>query len=498
MLQENKWTHQEKWVWEQLKAGEVAAFNTEPGYGGKLDPKNPQVWEGKGNRVLRPRFLKTILLDEERRKILMHKKVCIWGIRFTEYLDLSDAKLANFLALDNCRFEEDVSFSRLQTPNLISLQGSTFAGTLNMNGLQVDGSLFMRGKATFNEVDLCGAKIGGQLDMDGSTFNGKLNMDSLQVESDLFMSGKAKFNEVDLCGARIGGQLSMNDSIFTGKLDMDSLRVEGHLFISPAEFESSKPVNLVMAKIGGGLTLAGSKGLPSLDLTGAEIGGEFMLAKRDEYATWRDDAKLTLRNARVRAIQDCLEPKVWPSRLEREGFTYDWLGGFSADNKNDMANREVTWYLDWLKNKQETFSPQPYKQLADVLENHGHKDKADIIRYASKERELELAKSWEKGWRFLQKIFIGYGYRYRFTLMWVLGLIFVGFIWLCASQSGPTDNYEKIIFCLDKFLPLVKFREEFDLPKLTFCIQLYFDFLQIMGYVLVSYLIAGLSGLTKK
>ncbi|MFQ5672717.1 MAG: hypothetical protein ACE5G9_06445 [Nitrospinales bacterium] len=455
MLEKNDWSDQEKFVWKKLVAGEKADFNTEPGYGGPLDPKTPGDWAGKENRVLRPRFLKTILLDEGHRKTLAHKKVAISGAWFTEELDLSDATLANFLALDFCRFEKDVDFFHLQTPNLISLNKSTFSGELIMDSLRVEDSLLMRDGAQFNEVILRGAKIGRQLNMGNSTFSGELNMEKLQVGDDLFMH---------------------------------------HV-----ESEFLETVNLVMAKIGGSLVLAGSQNLPSFNLTGARIDGEFRLAQGAKHATWQDDAKLTLRNARVRAIQD--HPDAWPNHLVREGFTYDWLGGFSADGENDMADRNVDWYLEWLGDKQKSHSPQPYEQLANVLEKHGRKDTADDIRYEKKEQERlnTNRRTLRYFWLLLQKTFIGYGYRYEHTLLWVLGLITVGVILLYVPHCAPPGFYEKLIFCLDKFLPLVKFRTASNPSiNLTGWVQIYFDFLQVMGYVLVSYLIAGLSGLTKK
>ncbi|MBE9592114.1 MAG: hypothetical protein IMF19_01415, partial [Proteobacteria bacterium] len=56
------WTPQEKWVWEQVSQGEIADFNKAKGYGGKLSPRKSEGW--KENRIIRPKFLETILLQE--------------------------------------------------------------------------------------------------------------------------------------------------------------------------------------------------------------------------------------------------------------------------------------------------------------------------------------------------------------------------------------------------------------------------------------------------
>ncbi len=57
------WAPQEKWVWTRICSGKAANFNVADeayGYGGNLDPKDPDSWSA--NRVVRPVFLKTILL----------------------------------------------------------------------------------------------------------------------------------------------------------------------------------------------------------------------------------------------------------------------------------------------------------------------------------------------------------------------------------------------------------------------------------------------------
>ncbi|NIN01207.1 MAG: hypothetical protein GTO24_24875, partial [candidate division Zixibacteria bacterium] len=60
------------------------------------------------------------------------------------------------------------------------------------------GHLLMHGGAEFAEVELVGAKIGGQVAMDGSKFTGKLNMNDMETEGSLFMRGGAEFGEVEL------------------------------------------------------------------------------------------------------------------------------------------------------------------------------------------------------------------------------------------------------------------------------------------------------------
>ena len=429
--------------------GKIADFNKAEGYGEELDPKDPKGWPS--NRILRPAFLETILLQEPYRGALTRKGVTIVGAWFTEALDLSSATLDHQLGLGDCRFESNVRLSRLKTTQVISLVGSKFTGELDMSSLKVGSSLFMRGGAEFAEVNLLGAKIGDQLSMIGSKFTGKLNMNSLEVGSSLFMRGGAEF---------------------------------------------AKAPDLIFSEVGGNLDISGST-FPTLDLTGTRVHGELRLGSDEHPATqWRKGAKLILRNAEVGALQDL--PEAWPDHLELDGFTYGRLGGLGAAAESDMANRDVSWLKEWLR-KQQSFSPQPYEQLAGVLRKAGQKDKADDVLYARRESERVGAKGLHKAWMFLQKIFIGYGYHNLRAVYWVGALVAIGALVLLYSGQGPAHNMPYgLSYSLDMLLPFVKLRES-HYTEIVICgwAKYYFYFHKLMGYVLASFLVAGISGLTK-
>ena len=84
--------------------------------------------------------------------------------------------------------------------------GVTFDGKLNASLLDSGGYLFMASidgnKASFDEVDLSGAKVTEQVGMVGASFSGTLNANRLQVGGNLLMRSDAKneasFKHVDL------------------------------------------------------------------------------------------------------------------------------------------------------------------------------------------------------------------------------------------------------------------------------------------------------------
>lgn len=562
----NSWTEQERWVWTQICEGREADLNQRAD--GALHSNMSEKWT-RGH-VLRSEFLETVLLHEPYRAALPHRGIRIKGAWFIEPLDLSEATLTKPLALNGCRFDGEVVLSHLETPYWISLGGSTFNRTLSMHRLQVGGSLRLNKEATFHEVQLSGAIIGDVLDMRRSTFADILDMNSLRVgtnllmndgarfqavtlsgakiegevamkgssfSSTLFMTGaqihgsffmtEASFSKVDLRGARITGQVAMVGSTFSDTLDMGGLHVGDELNLQRAQITTEEEVYLTFSMVGSNLDISGSS-LPSLNLTGTQVKGEFRLgSSKHPSVKWRDGAKLTLRNTDVGTLQDRPED-AWPEELELDGFTYRRLGGMAGDGTSDLTRRDVSWFTKWLA-KQQPYSPQPYEQLADVFSKVGQTQKSVAILYENKERErTEVASGLDWLWLTLLKIFIGYGYQTisRITL-WVLAFTGLGTIMLRISKDNPFNsvfrndpavlpqricNYfpRSLASCVEIYLPLIAYSFDRFLPVIRLryyhyskidlrgWLAYYFYFHQFMGFLLASLLIASITGLTTK
>lgn len=100
----------------------------------------------------------------------------------------------------------------------------------------------------------------------------------------------------------------------------------------------------------------------------------------------------------------------------------------------------------------------------------------------------------------LQEALIGYGFRYRWSVCWVGALTASGMAALYWSNEGPSDATwtSRFFYTLDMILPIIELDKAYDGVVLTGCTQIYFYFLKIMGFVLASFIVAGLGGLTKK
>ncbi len=431
--------------------------------------------------------------------------------KITGTLDMDGLSVHASLAMRNGAEFKDIDLRSAKVGGQLDMSGVKVAGTLNMDGLSVDASLFMRDGAEFKDIVLRGTKVGGQFDMSGAKVTGMLNLDAFSVDADLFMSDSAEFKDVVFRGVKVGGQLDMSGAKTSGTLNMERLVLGTDLFMrEKAEFNE---VNIILAEIGGGINFSQAK-LSHVNMSGTKVHGEVHLGTgRDQKPEWQAGSCLILRNTEIGALHDADEDS-WPETMELDGFTYEHLGGL-FDSERGIGERESKWFIQWLA-KDKTFSPQPYQQLAKVLNTMGYSSKANDILFAGKDRERTEARASKRG-KYIGLCLLkwtigyGYGYRYFFSLLWVLGLTVIGTCVLASLPDSSFPNPEdaqqtlgmlkalgpKIAFSVDKLLPIIHLDDRF---KLTFggWQVYYFYFHELMGYLLGSFVVAGLSGITKK
>lgn len=208
-------------------------------------------------------------------------------------------------------------------------------------------------------------------------------------------------------------------------------------------------------------------------------------------------------------MSDC-----WPRELELDGFTYRYLGGLGAGGTADFGKRKSRWLVEWLA-RDRNFSPQPYEQLAKILREAGDTAKANDILYAG--RELARTAAWEKGeqkqrewFRWLGMIVleftIGYGLgrRYFRAVWWVLLFTGVGYVtlWHHLPPYVERDSFTLFWASFDQLLPLIELneshRELFKKLGNSEVALTYFYIHKAVGYILASFIVAGLAGLTQR
>ena len=422
-------------------------------------------------------------------------------------LDTASASVGGALLMAEGATFKKVMLRGAQITGQLAMREATVTDTLDMASASVGGALLMD-RATFAQVMFRGASVGDQLSLIDARIKGKLDMDSVSVGSALLMRATV-FEEVILRGAQITGQLAIRDATVTGRLDMTSASVGDSLLMDGTTFAD---VALGFAMIGSMLNLTGGT-FRALNLTGATVEGELRLITDNKSINWLPDSKdqsneiqLNLQNTQVGTLVD--SPKSWPKKIELRGFTYRQLGG--AEQKDEPSEQLAPDFIKWL-GRSKTFSFQPYQQLATVLRAAGKSGTADAVLFAGKERERKNAKGWEKAWLNVLWFVIGYGIgRYTFlALGWAIFVVIVG--WSVLICSGESQKHEKTVtvgeertvgkigfwFSLDYLLPAVRLREaHYTKVGLSCGVRIYFYVHQLIGYILVFFLIAALTGIT--
>jgi hypothetical protein len=415
--------------------------------------------------------------------------------------------------------------------------GSKFEAELDLVRAKIDKDLFMRSAnghvASFKDVDLRGAKIGDQLSMIGAIFSGKLEMDGIQIAGHLFMRSAdgnvASFKDVVLRGAKIGGQLSMSGAKVTGQLNMQSAQIGEALFLRDGEFAS---INLTRAIIDSHVLMEKANFKGPVIMTGAQIKGDLVFdTKKDNASIWGDGSILDLRNLRVGALQ-AGGPEVWPKKenLYLDGLIYERLGGVRINDARGMGHWTGKEYVDWLS-RMKILSLQPYELTGKILREMGRKGEAEEVLLAGRERLREQ----EGGvTAFLLNYLIGHGFAYGRALFWVAVMTMLGALlifvspsnravpplwlgeptpppgwtshkvpdWLVALRNGLArffySRFSRCIFySFEMLIPLVKLCDAHSKHDPRGLVRYYFYFHRMFGWVLASFIVAGVTGLVK-
>lgn len=540
---EEQWSAAEKFAWDRICAGRQADFSENGVY---LDPAKAEGWEQ--DRTLSAAFLRTILSDRYR-QALTPVGVSIVNARFTEAVELQNAELTRELSVRSSRFDKGADLTRLRSTRSLRLDYSVAQAPMVMDSLQLAGDLSAYG-GDFASVSLRSANIDGWARFSGAKLRGKLDMNGIRIHSDLYLRTeekdlRAEFAEIELAYARVG-QVNLQGAKVTGQLNMDGAAVSRHVMLIIDRANGIKPefadVMLDVAQIGGGLfvtdgevkgelkcrmtevnqiamigfgttfrgtvrcqwarfkgdlSFAGGIFHDDLLLDGTQIGGELTLGYAGyKPATWVSDGKdpntgptLVLHNAVATTIPNPSD--AWPRDINVAGLTYKGLRNIHTAQDEPFE----PWFA-----RQSEYSRQPYEQLAQIFQTAGMSEKATEIRYAGRDRERRDAAT--GGWHWAALTFlkwtIGYGYYPMLAAAWAIGLIFLGAAILRVSGQGPANRMPfGLTYSFDTLLPVITLRDGDDRVILTGWVRYYFYGHKIFGYVLASVLIAGLAGLTK-
>jgi hypothetical protein len=482
--------------------------------------------------------LKGVLTQEPWRSGLSSRGLRITGAKVPDPLDLGSARISVEVWLDRSRFEDEVNLESARFDGLLTFDSSTFDKGINADSLEVSSHLFLRNGAEVRNAPLvlASAKIRGQLSLDGSTFDKGIKAENLEVSGHLSLrNGMVRNEPFVLLSANVEGDLQMTGSTLEEGITFQDSVIRGDLFLTNTTVKNAtnnkERSQISFVQIEGWLDLSGAE-LPGLDLTGATIGELRLGSKQSAPPKWTANAEqqsyLILLD-RLETSEPCPNEDAWPQQLNLQGLVYEQLGADPGTDiaemreRKDMRERDACWYEKWL-GRDSHFAHQPYRQLATVLRAMGDPDRAEDVLYAARDRER--AKAWADGeylnaaWLYLLKKLIGYGIGNGpfLVLYWVLMFTLIGMAvlafspWARKNCWAPDKSKKDQAKCLawmfgaslDHLLPIVSLNKEFEdffndrkHQRLNGWQLGYFAVHALLGFLLGSFVVAALAGLTQ-
>ena len=419
---------------------------------------------------------------------------------------------------------------------------------LILQNVNVNGDVFLSdGFQAHGLVSLSGARIGGYLSCSGGAFKNPcvqgMKESGTAIDGEfVVVAQNVELNDgfkaegcVALLGGRIGGDLDCGSGYFSNPaqgqddeheysglaLEASYITVNGNIAFA-AGFIAEGKVDLLGAQIAGDLECDGA--------TFAGVTAQRVSIRQTLF--WRnikntEGVTLDLEDASVSSLVD--EEASWPKpgNLSLNRFTY----------KSLAEDIDVKARLCWLA-LQDSFAPQPYRQLAKLLRDDGDDHGARRVLFAMENRkrnDLEKRKrclgkhGWiRRLWDWVFRQTIGYGIYPGRAVRALLALVVLGWaIYWCAYSNNlltPTnekayatfvttghiapDYYQHfygLVYSAESCFPLVKLGQSDawttdpkreDLPASS--VRIFHWFQVALGWILATFFVAGVSGITRK
>jgi uncharacterized protein YjbI with pentapeptide repeats len=421
-------------------------------------------------------------------------KVSLVGTHVVGTIDMTGSRIASNLDMRGSRADqnvfmgqdaqyEDVLLNAARIARRLSISAAHVSGVLMLIRTHTDEDLLLN-NSEFAEVQALGAVVEGTLSLTNSHVSRTVDLKEVLVGGDILMYDSSFDQHVLLIASRVGGQLTLERTKIGGQFYAWSMDVD-HISMDSAEL--SGPITLSDANIKGTLNLTNANIRSTIFLKRAAIGAELKLGPK-KIERWSPDASLDMTGARVGLIPNLSDD--WPPRLEIDGLTYQSSGGVPDT------------FANWFRSKLGHYSSQPYEQLASVIEEQGDEDLAKDIRYEGREARREHYCK-EGPWtscasQTILKYVIGYGYYPWWAAIWAVLFFIIGLVVLWCDKSARTKSRVwRVIYSLDTLLPVIELDDSNKDTKLGECARNYFFVHKLAGFILATFLVAALTGLTK-
>lgn len=411
------------------------------------------------------------------------------GVEVDGVFDIENRHIDVWLYFVNCDFPVGMMMRDAKLSGLF-LPGCKIGKSLRADRMAVSGTVLMTaGFECLGGVVLQAARIGGVLSCIGGRFESKkgpaIDASGLKLGDSLFLrDGFCAKGEVRLLDAEIGGILSCIGGRFENPggraIHGDGLKVAGGVFLRDG-FKAEGDICLASADLG-----------KIFSTRGASFNG-----------------KLDLSQSSVKVFDD--DENCWPAigDLQIDGFRYE---RFSKKAPLDFASRK-----HWLERQDnDSFTPQPYEQVAKALKALGHRRDARLS-LMEKEREFRRKgrlRTFRWLWSHVLEATVGFGYAPWRAFHWLFALWLLGGAVFGLAEAGtaiaptglagaPPYPFMALVYSLDALLPFVDLKQEcFWLPVpggLLGWAALAYLWLHILaGWFLLGMAVFAISGVVKR
>ena len=495
------WTDVETWTWQQIQSGKEAMLsdscpNRE---NGETDRDSDEELSGPS---LRGEFLQQILTELPYRDVTKKQPIVLHGahiignmiadggtsqgrivvscstidgaIIFNDWDFLRRVHFHDVIVKESIRIRNvdaksritisssvvrDIDISESRINGSLSFRDTHVQDKMEIVNTRVENSLLMgctdararsRHCTIYGSTHFVNLSVGRSIHLVGSHFEGRTVLESIEVTGNLIADQVHFSGTLILIGGTIEGRVYMNKSSSESVLSFVGTVALGGLDLSKGRHGTVKILN---SNIYGDLDVSEMDVAFFFDITGTRVHGALRLVPLSAVEQAKADAankgfrrRFSARNAYVGTLEDTNDAWDRWSVLDLSGFEYDKLSSPSTSVQLRAENpylRDAEWFKKWLESM-ETYSPQPYIRISDLLRREGQFETANAILFEGKQRERK-GLTWSEGrrwWLELLRHTIGYGIGLRaFKALFWMALLAV-FGWLFATRRAVKNEGE--------------------------------------------------------
>jgi hypothetical protein len=515
---EGNWTQAETRIWvSACKTGEADA--EELGLA-------PQA--GRAYSTISGSFVQLLLTNRLLRRDFATDNLVIRHVRVKEPVRIIAGQILGGISFIDSHFDGLWDFSESEVKGSISFLRTSFYDGFRARRVHIHGSLVLGSiddddahadkapsskvkikyiYATHAEIDrdlsIVGA-ITGPITFSYSTISGTINLENIDGREILLSScvagGQVAIIEDVLIpsGSRLGGNKYFLLSLF-------GLRTPDSVFLNRSSISGSLLID--EASIGGSLHLVGVE-LSDVSAVDAVIGQQltlgpnFFAAKIPVPMRWKGLSRLDLSHAHVGRVSAPRNWDAWPLHIQLRDFIFESFSSDASDNRLVQLSPSV-WFPQWLSRAtSSSYNPEPYQEVIRVLQAAGEQDAASSVGFAARDRERsDACNNYELLnciYLTFSKFAIGYGYEMYWAVIWSGLFVVVGAgIFQETTESKIYKMPFGLAYSFDIFIPIIKLREKHYKIDIEGRARYYFFIHKLAGWILGSFLVAGLSGFTK-